>query len=147
MKHLREKLSRIFCSLLARPRKSSPQHFVSGNTCIEKPAIRGSFFVCDISIYQNTQDFETSDCMTPLPSPWRLPRTLTVSLGVHTAHHIHHSSLANSLSANEGVWSFLRLVGLCPQEMATVMLGHFTDRLVLNSVSILSSPYIIMCTV
>ncbi|CAI8042522.1 Chromatin-remodeling ATPase INO80, partial [Geodia barretti] len=56
-------------------------------------------------------------------------RTLTVSLGVHTAHHIHHSSLADSLSVNEGVWSFLRLVGLCPQEMATVMLGRFTDRL------------------
>jgi DNA helicase INO80 len=91
--------------------------------------------------------FERRDVVSPLflpvPSP-SLPRllhhhirhgnthrhrTLTVSLGVHTAHHIHHSSLANSLSANEGVWSFLRLVGLCPQEMATVMLGHFTDRL------------------
>ena len=60
-----------------------------------------------------------------------LSRTLTVSLGVHSTDHIHRASLADSLSVNEGVWSFLRLVGVCPREMATIMLGHFTDRYVL----------------
>ena len=61
----------------------------------------------------------------PLPSHYRL---MNVVLGVHSTHHIHRASLTDSLSANEGVWSFLRLVGVCPRDMSTIMLGPFTDR-------------------
>lgn len=57
-----------------------------------------------------------------------LYRLFNMVLGVHSPDHIHRASLTNSFSANEGVWSFLRLVGICPREMSTIMLGHFTDR-------------------
>ena len=69
-------------------------------------------------------------CYSLPPSlPPSLPsRLLNMVLGVHSTHHIHRASLTDSLSANEGVWSFLRLIGLCPREMSTIMLGPFIDR-------------------
>lgn len=55
-------------------------------------------------------------------------RVLSVVLGVHTADHIHRASLTDAHSTDEGLWSFLRLVGMCPQQMSTIMLGHFPNR-------------------